>query len=64
MAAVVVFLLEKALHKLLKVEYDDQVDIIPQDEGLLIKYVDAKSAAKCKGPLKVCVNESEEASRV
>ena len=37
-------LLEKALLKLLKVEGDDQVEIIPQDEGLLIKKVDAKSA--------------------
>lgn len=37
-------LLEKALLKLLKVEDDDQVEIIPQDEGLLIKKVDAKSA--------------------
>ena len=39
-------LLEKALLKLLKVEDDDQVEIIPQDEGLLIKKVDAKSAYK------------------
>ncbi|MEP1304331.1 MAG: MazE family transcriptional regulator [Balneola sp.] len=37
-------LLEKALLKLLKVEDDDQVEIIPQDEGLLIRKVDAKSA--------------------
>ena len=37
-------LLGKALLKLLKVEDDDQVEIIPQDEGLLIKKVDAKSA--------------------
>jgi len=37
-------LLEKALLKLLKVEDDDQVEIIPQAEGLLIKKVDAKSA--------------------
>ncbi|MDR9364994.1 MAG: MazE family transcriptional regulator [Balneolaceae bacterium] len=37
-------LLEKALLKLLKVEGDDQVEIIPQDEGLLIKKVSAKSA--------------------
>jgi antitoxin component of MazEF toxin-antitoxin module len=37
-------LLEKALLKLLKVEDDDQVEIIPQDEGLLIKKVDATSA--------------------
>jgi antitoxin component of MazEF toxin-antitoxin module len=37
-------LLEKALLKLLKVDDDDQVEIIPQDEGLLIKKVSAKSA--------------------
>ena len=37
-------LLEKALLKLLKVENDDQVEIIPQDEGLLIKKVSARSA--------------------
>lgn len=37
-------LLEKALLKLLKVDEDDQVEIIPQDEGLLIKKVNAKSA--------------------
>jgi len=37
-------LLEKALLKLLKIEDDGQVEIIPQDEGLLIKKVDAKSA--------------------
>jgi antitoxin component of MazEF toxin-antitoxin module len=37
-------LLEKALLKLLKVEDDDQIEIIPQDEGLLIKKVDTKSA--------------------
>lgn len=37
-------LLEKALLKLLKVEDDDQVEIIPQDEGLLIKKVSTKSA--------------------
>lgn len=38
-------LLEKDLLKLLKVEDDDQVEIIPQDDdGLLIKKVDAKSA--------------------
>lgn len=39
-------LLEKALLKLLKVEDDNQVEIIPQDEGLLIKKVSAKSAYK------------------
>lgn len=37
-------ILEKALLKLLKVEGDDKVEIIPQDEGLLIKKVDARSA--------------------
>lgn len=37
-------LLEKALLKLLKVEDDDQIEIIPQNEGLLIKKVNAKSA--------------------
>ena len=36
--------LEKALLKLLKVENDDTVEIIPQNEGLLIKKVDAKTA--------------------
>ncbi len=37
-------LLEKALLKLLKVEEDDQVEIVPHEEGLLIKKVDAESA--------------------
>lgn len=37
-------ILEKALLKLLKVEEDDKVEIIPQDEGLLIKKVDARSS--------------------
>lgn len=37
-------LLEKALLKLLKVEGDDKVEIVPHEEGLLIKKVDAKSA--------------------
>jgi len=37
-------LLEKALLKLLKVEDEDHVEIIPQDEGLLIKKVGANSA--------------------
>lgn len=36
-------ILEKALLKPLKVEDDDKVEIIPQDEGLLIKKVDAQS---------------------
>ena len=39
-------LLEKALLKLLKVDDDDQVEILPQDEGLLIKKVSPKSAYK------------------
>lgn len=34
----------RALLKLLKVEEDEKVEIIPQDEGLLIKKVDARSA--------------------
>ena len=37
-------ILEKALLKLLKVENDDSVEIIPQNDGLLIKKVDAKTA--------------------
>jgi len=37
-------LLDKALLKLLKAEDDDQVEIIPQDEGLLIKKVSTQSA--------------------
>jgi len=37
-------LLEKALLKLLKVEDDDRVEIIPHEEGLLIKKVDMQSA--------------------
>lgn len=37
-------LLEKALLKLLKVDKDDKVEIIPQDEGLLIRKAGAKSA--------------------
>lgn len=36
--------LDKALMKLLKVEDDDRVEIVPHNEGLLIKKVDAKSA--------------------
>lgn len=36
--------LEKALLKLLKVEEDDSVEIIPHNDGLLIKKVDVKSA--------------------
>ncbi len=37
-------LLDKALLKLLKIEEDDKVEIIPQNEGLLIKKVGAQSA--------------------
>ncbi len=37
-------ILEKALLKLIKVEKDDQVEIIPQPDGLLIKKVDVKTA--------------------
>jgi antitoxin component of MazEF toxin-antitoxin module len=36
--------LDKALMKLLKVEDDDRVEIVPHNEGLLIKKVDAKFA--------------------
>ena len=37
-------LLEKALLKLLKVDENGKVEIIPQDEGLLIRKAGAKSA--------------------
>ncbi len=37
-------LLEKALLALLKVDDDDSVEVIPHENGLLIKKVDAKSA--------------------
>ena len=37
-------LLEKALLKLLKVEDDDRIEIVPHEEGLLIKKVDMQSA--------------------
>lgn len=37
-------ILEKSLLKLLKVETDKRVEIVPHSEGLLIKKVDAKSA--------------------
>ncbi len=37
-------ILEKPLLELLKVDKDDKVEIIPQENGLLIKKVDAKSA--------------------
>lgn len=37
-------LLEKALLKLLKVEEDGSVEIIPHEDGLLIKKVDVRAA--------------------
>ena len=37
-------LLEKALLKLLKVENDDRIEIVPHEEGLLIKKVNMQSA--------------------
>jgi len=37
-------LLEKALLRLLKIEEGDRVEIIPQDEGLLIKKMGAQTA--------------------
>lgn len=37
-------LLEKALLKLLKVDENDSLEIVPHNEGLLIKKVDVKSA--------------------
>jgi len=37
-------LLEKALLKLLKVENDGSVEVVPHEDGLLIKKVDTKSA--------------------
>lgn len=36
--------IDKPLLKLLKIEDDDRVEIIPHNEGLLIKKVDPKSA--------------------
>lgn len=36
-------LLEKPLLKLLKVEEDDSVEIVPHEDGLLIKKVDVQS---------------------
>lgn len=36
-------LLEKPLLKLLKVDEDDRVEIVPHEDGLLIKKVDVKS---------------------
>lgn len=37
-------LLEKPLLKLLKVEEDDSIEIVPHEEGLLIKKVGVRSA--------------------
>ncbi|MFO7847320.1 MazE family transcriptional regulator [Rhodohalobacter barkolensis] len=37
-------LLEKPLLKLLKVENDDSVEIVPHEDGLLIKKLDVQSA--------------------
>ena len=37
-------LLEKPLLKLLKVEEDDSIEIVPQEDGLLIKKVDVQIA--------------------
>jgi len=37
-------LLEKPLLKLLKVEDDDSVELVPHGDGLLIKKVDVQSA--------------------
>ncbi|MEX2410062.1 MAG: MazE family transcriptional regulator [Candidatus Paceibacterota bacterium] len=37
-------LLEKPLLKLLKVEEDDSVEVVPHEDGLLIKKVGLKSA--------------------
>jgi antitoxin component of MazEF toxin-antitoxin module len=37
-------LLEKALLKLLKIDKDDKVEIIPKDEGLLIKKMGTQTA--------------------
>ncbi len=37
-------LLEKPLLKLLKVENDDSVEIVPHKDGLLIKKLDVQSA--------------------
>lgn len=39
-------LLEKPLLKLLKVEDDDSVEIVPHEEGLLIRKVGVQSAYK------------------
>lgn len=37
-------ILEKSLLKQLQIDQDDQVEIIPQENGLLIKKVSVKSA--------------------
>jgi antitoxin component of MazEF toxin-antitoxin module len=37
-------LLDKALLKLLKIDKDDKVEIIPKDEGLLIKKMGTQTA--------------------
>jgi len=37
-------LLEKPLLKLLKVEEDDSVEIVPHEDGLLIKKINVQSA--------------------
>jgi antitoxin component of MazEF toxin-antitoxin module len=37
-------LLEKALLRLLKIDEDDRVEIIPQDDGLLIRKVGVQTA--------------------
>ena len=37
-------LLEKALLKLLKVENEESVELVPHEDGLLIKKIDAQSA--------------------
>ncbi len=37
-------LLEKALLALIKVDEDDSVEVVPQENGLLIKKIDAKYA--------------------
>lgn len=39
-------LLEKALLKLLKVEGDETIEIVPHEEGLLLKKVGAQTAYK------------------
>ena len=36
--------LDKALLELLKIEEEDELEIVPRDDGLLLKKVDARSA--------------------